>query len=155
MGGRAEGPAELKRSVRDLKKLEIKIRFGGAAPEGKPGSTRLVWDEFFDLRGIGAKRAKHSLRELSAMARDEYKAVVAAFFFEVYFRRYRETGIMDEGLYDPALLSRLGLPPGSDGAAIKRRFHALALQCHPDAGGDAEKFIELMESYRKLIARGK
>jgi len=36
---------------------------------------------------------------------------------------------------------------------VKRRFRELARQTHPDAGGDAARFIELMEDYRKLTGR--
>jgi curved DNA-binding protein CbpA len=33
---------------------------------------------------------------------------------------------------------------------IKRRFRELALKYHPDRGGDSEKFIEILDVYKKL-----
>lgn len=35
--------------------------------------------------------------------------------------------------------------------AVKKKFRELAKEYHPDVGGDSEKFIDLMENYRKLI----
>lgn len=37
---------------------------------------------------------------------------------------------------------------------IKKRFRELAKKYHPDTGGDAAMFIELMDNYRKLIEKG-
>jgi len=34
---------------------------------------------------------------------------------------------------------------------VKKRFRELAKIYHPDVGGDAVKFIELMTLYRRLI----
>jgi len=142
---------DLKRRIRKLKTLEIKIRFGGARPE----KAKLVWDEFFRLRDTGAAAAKYGLRELSAMDREQFKNVVDEFFFHVYFRFCRENGMIGGRLYDPDILSELGLPPDADQAAVKKKFRQLALKYHPDTGGDAARFIALMDSYRKLIEKGK
>ena len=53
-------------------------------------------------------------------------------------------------VYDPQLLALLGLPPYAGIAEIKQRFRALAKQYHPDYGGDAERFIELVGVYERL-----
>jgi hypothetical protein len=136
---------ELKKKLRQLKKLEIKIR---SSKEAKPPG--LVWDTFFDLRGKSSDRAKYSLDILSEMDRETLKNVIDEFFFQVYYRFYRENGMTSIPVYDPATLAQLGLPPNADYSAIKRKFRELALKYHPDTGGDAEKFIELMDSYKKL-----
>jgi hypothetical protein len=151
MSSRSAPYDELKRKIRNLKKLEMKIRFG---PAGKPAEADLVWDAFFDLHELNAGRAKYSIHTLSAMSRDEYRSIVAEFFSHVYYRLYNENGIVNQSIYDPDLLSRLGLPFGADYAAEKKKFHELAMKYHPDTGGDAAKFIELMENYKKLMDKG-
>ncbi len=67
---------ELKRKIRQLKKLEIKIWSSLTAPP-----LILVWDTFFELGGNTEKRAKYSLAMLSCMDRAELKDVIDEFFF--------------------------------------------------------------------------
>jgi hypothetical protein len=149
---------ETKRKLRKLKKLEIKIRFGGqgnaanldADSIAHSGRIRLVWDEFFSIGGRGRPAAKYSLEDVAAMDRDEYKNMLDEFFFNVYYRYYTENGITASRLYDPELLGRMGLAPDASAQDIKRRFRELAKKYHPDTDGDSSKFIELMENYQKL-----
>jgi curved DNA-binding protein CbpA len=49
----------------------------------------------------------------------------------------------------------LGLRSDADENDIKKKFRELAKKYHPDAGGDAAMFIELMDDYKKLIGKGK
>jgi len=136
---------KLKRRVRKLKKLEQIIRFGG-----EENNQNLVWDTFFDLYHNPGDTAKYTLSALSAMSQAEYENVVEAFFAKVCYEFYKENGISNTQLYDPAMLAHLDLPPTADEAAIKKRFRELAKEYHPDAGGDSEKFIALMNAYKKL-----
>lgn len=139
---------DLKRKLRELKKLEARIRFA----DGDAGkATALVWDEFFGLRGAGGKAARYPVELLAEMDRAAYKRVIDEYFACVYYRLYQERGIAAAGAYDPDLLSKLGLPMDADADAVKRRFRALAKRYHPDAGGESSKFIEFMEIYRKLV----
>lgn len=147
---------EIKQKIRKLKKLEVRIRFGvsGFSEQGlseRAKHASLVWDEFFNLNdGCGGK-AKYSLKCLSVMDKDELKDVIGEFFFSVYYRFYKENGYVNTDLYDPELLAQLGLPYDADKNTIKKRFRELAKKYHPDTGGDSMKFIQLMESYRKLV----
>ena len=55
---------------------------------------------------------------------------------------------------DPYAL--LGLRPGDGAEEARERFHALALRCHPDRGGDADAMRRLIEAYdtvRECFAR--
>jgi hypothetical protein len=147
---------EIKKKIRKLKKLEVKIRFGASGFTDDGFSDRikhagLVWDTFFDLNNGCGGKAKYSLARLTAMDKDELKEAITEFFFNVYYRFYRENGFVNTDLYDPGLLAQLGLPYDADKAAIKKRFRELAKKYHPDTGGDSMKFIQLMESYRKLV----
>lgn len=139
---------ETKQKLRQLKRFEEKLRFGGnVQPAG-----RLVWDSFFDTHEIFRGRAKYALDQLSAMSKDAYRAVVDAYIAYVYYELYKQNDIeILQGLYDPVILQKLGLSRDASAQDIKRKFRELAKKYHPDTGGDAAKFIELMETYRKLI----
>lgn len=155
MPSRSNQYDEIKRSVRQLKKLETRIRFEGMDISRRPPSADLVWAAFFDLHEVATGKAKYSIYALAAMSKDEYRSAIDEFFFHVYYRFYKENGIEDMNIYDPGILSQLGLPIDADNAAIKKKFHELAMKYHPDTGGDAARFIELMKEYRKLIGKGK
>jgi len=141
---------EIKRRVRKLKQAEIRIRFGSPGVPRRPGSP-LVWDAFFDLDGKPGREARYHLDQLASMDRSAYAEMVGTFFWQVYFQLCRETGRVLPGLFDPAALARLGLPPTADRSAVNKRFRELAKTLHPDTGGDAERFIELMEQYQALV----
>jgi hypothetical protein len=141
---------ESKRRVRKLKQAEIRIRFGTQGAPRRPGVS-LVWDSFFDLDGKPGREARYHLDQLASMDRQTYAEVVGMFFWQVYFQLYRETGRILPGLFDPDALARLGLPPTADRSAVKKRFRTLAKSLHPDTGGDAERFIELVEQVQALV----
>jgi hypothetical protein len=144
-------PIELKRKLRRLKKLEIRIRFGGIdAPK-----ERLVWNEFFGAKGGNGIPAKYGMEKLMGMDRQSLKDVLDEYFYSVYVRFYKENGIPAGGMFDPDLLSKLGLPAGSSEDDVKKRFRELAKKHHPDLGGDSGEFIELLCTYRKLTGDNK
>jgi hypothetical protein len=138
---------EIKQKLRQLKRLEEKLRFGG---EAQP-AVRLVWSRFFDTRAIPVGSPRYPLDQLSSMSKEAYKAVVDEYLAYVYYELYKESDAQLRGSYDPGILRKLGLPPDAGVQDIKRKFRELAKRYHPDTGGDAAKFIELMETYRQLI----
>lgn len=148
----SESIDEIKRKLRSLKKLEIKIRCGySGCFDGKPPKMVLVWDEFFDLNGTGNSKAQYTLRDILTKGKEEYKNIVAEYFFRVYYKFYMENGIVNLNFYDPEILRWMGLPPDAGFEDIRKRFRELAKKYHPDTGGDGNKFIELMENYKKLV----
>ncbi len=151
MSDRTMEYADMKRKLRKLKNLEIRIRFGCNALSDQSVPSKLVWNEFFDLRETDAGRARYTLRQLCAMDKETYKQVIGEFFFHVYYRFYQDNGIIRTRSYDPDILEQLDLPLQADYSAIKKKFRELAMKYHPDTGGDVDKFIELMENYKKLI----
>ena len=166
---------EIKRKLRKLKKLEIKIRFGGSFhaanigwDEGRGGSYRgggsykgggfgksaaltLIWDEFFNIGQRDHVKSRYTFDEIASMSKEEYRKIVDEFFFRVYYKYYIENGITGSHLYDPEILEWMGLQPDAGSEDIKKKFREMAKKYHPDTGGDANKFIELLENYRKLI----
>ena len=138
---------QLKRKLRQLKRLEIKIRFGG---QPVPGNRRLVWNAFFSTKAADETAVKYPLDRLVEMDRQERKQVFDEYFYRVYYQNYKERGLTIADVYDPTLLSLMGLPPHAGSAEIKARFRELAKRYHPDHGGDSEKFIELVELRERL-----
>jgi hypothetical protein len=139
--------AQLKRKLRQLKKLEITLRFGRQLV---PEHPTLVWNIFFSTNSTDSTSVKYPLPRLLEMDHYELKAVFDEYFFRVYCQNYTEQGLASADVYDPQLLALLELPPYAGILEIKKRFRELAKQYHPDHGGDSEQFIELVELYERL-----
>jgi len=140
------GIVQLKHKLRELKRVEKRIRFGDSSARGK----ELVWNRFFSTEDKDDQSVKYSLNTLLAMDRQDIKQVIEEYFYYVYYYRYKESGLGTNEMYDPALLAALGLPPDAGFEGIRSKFRELAKRYHPDLGGDNEKMIELLQTYRKL-----
>jgi DnaJ-domain-containing protein 1 len=139
---------EMKRKVRKLKHLEVKIRFNGNSKVAK----NLVWERFFDLHGDSDGTARYSINQLVSMSKEEFKSVVDEYLILLYYELQNKSGnSFSQYQYNPDILAKLNLPLSADENDVKKRFRELVMKYHPDAGGDANKFIELMENYKKLI----
>jgi hypothetical protein len=146
---------ELKQTIRRLKKLELMSRYGFSKEYlDKNTSTQfidklpLVWKDFFDLAGSNPK-ARYSISSMKAMDKEQVKQVIGEFWFMVYYKMYCEKGNQMTDIQAPELLSYLGLPFDADHTAVRKRFRELYKVCHPDEGGAADKFIELMRMKEK------
>lgn len=137
----------VKKKIRKLKKLEIQIRFGC----DKYANQSLLWSEFFDL--TGKREVKYPLSYLLTVDNNEYRRIADEFLDFIYGKLFEYLNIQDGYCFDKALLIKLDLPTNADIAAVKKRFRELAKLYHPDMGGDAQKFIELMKIYNKLIGK--
>lgn len=139
---------ELKRKLRELKKLEAQIRYKSVQ---LTQNEQYIWNEYFSTKDEDDASVKYNIKKLLTMDHKKLKEVFDEYFYHVYFQYYKENGIPAEGMYDTGLLTSLGLPPDSSIGAIKSKFRELAKKYHPDVGGDSSKFIELVKTYRKLI----
>jgi len=138
---------QLKRKLRQLKRLELTIRF---ARQAAPEQPTLVWNVFFSTKATDPAAVQYPLPRLLQMDHQELKAVFDEYFFRVYYQTYQDQGLTQADVYDPQLLALLGLPAYAGIVEIKQRFRALAKRYHPDHGGDNEQFIELVELYERL-----
>lgn len=139
--------AQLRHKLRQMTRLEIKIRFKGSPV---PLGRTLVWDEFFSTKAERDPGVNYPLDLLLEMEREERKEIFGEYFYRVYFEKFREHGLAPADIYDPALLSQLGLPPHAGFQDVKKRFRKLAKKYHPDLGGDSARFIALVETYERL-----
>jgi DnaJ domain len=139
--------AQLKRKLRQLKQLELTIRF---ERQPVPKQPTLVWNVFFSTKTVDPASVKYPLSRLLQMDHQELKAVFDEYFFRVYAQTYQDQGFRHADVYDPQLLALLELPPYAGIVEIKQRFRALAKRYHPDQGGNSAQFIELVELYERL-----
>ncbi|WJW76113.1 DNA-J related domain-containing protein [Thiohalobacter sp. IOR34] len=65
-----------------------------------------------------------------------------------FWRRYLRQDARAEAL------AVLGLEAGADEAAIRQRYRRLAMQHHPDRGGDAARLQEINAALATLLGRG-
>lgn len=135
---------DLKRTIRKYKKLEQKIRFNN-----QPTNKRLIWNDFFSNHEKDPN-VKYPLSLLLSMDKQRLKEIYDEYFYMVYYQFYKENGITFENMYDPGLLSILGLSPDASLDDIKKRFRELAKKHHPDHGGDSETIIKIIQTYKKL-----
>jgi hypothetical protein len=138
--------ARIKRTLRQLKQMEISIRF-----RDTPASAGhcLIWNAFFSTGNANAP-VRYPMNRIQDMDQETRKEIFGEFFYQVYFQYFREHGLISSMIYDPGLLGFLGLPPWAGLPDIKRRFRELARKHHPDHGGDSERFIQLVDLYERL-----
>src|SRR6476661_5879630 len=99
---------QLKRTLRELKQLEMTFRFGR---EPTPNHPPLVWEVFFSTKPGDSKLVKYPLSRLISMEHDEFKAVIDEYFLRVYFLSSQNQDVTRADVYDAELLAQLGLPP--------------------------------------------
>jgi DnaJ-domain-containing protein 1 len=139
---------QLKRTLRQLRQLELTLRFGRAPAQDHPP---LVWDVFFSTKAADSRPVKYPLSYLLQVEREEFKAILDEYFARIYAHTADGQSLNQADVYDPKLLARLGLPPDAGSNEIKQQFRALAKQYHPDRGGETTQFVELVALYESLI----
>jgi hypothetical protein len=141
---------DIKRKLRELKRLEILIRWG---KQSSPplANHHLVWNEFFSDKGDGSRPCRYPLEWVVGMSHEERKEIFGEYLYAVYYQMYKENGFVLEGMFHPRNLALFGLPANATVDEIKARFRSLAKRYHPDHGGSHEKMVELLEQYHKLM----
>ncbi|WP_276536724.1 J domain-containing protein [Tissierella carlieri] len=139
---------KLKHKLRQLKKVEDKIRFEYA---GGRVSKKYVWDEYFSTKLIDDMTVKYPISKLLNLHKQELKEIFEEYFYSVYFQKYKDIGLDFDEIQDPSVLDYFGLTPGASIDDIKKKFRELAKKYHPDHGGSSEKMIEVLDTYHKLM----
>jgi hypothetical protein len=140
----AEVAAERKRTLRSLRKLELRMR-GVPAQGGE--ESELVWATYFSTEPEARVRYPFSI--FSVLDRDSRKRVVDE-FLEAVVLRMLSPGAPQAGLRYARLLDFLGLPAAASPPDVRTRFHEMAHELHPDHGGDAGLMAELLQLYREI-----
>lgn len=99
------------------------------------------------------KALKHAFEngtdELIVMT-DKENTAAMHFLCHLFYCFCRENGDSYDLLTDLDLLTALGLPSYSDYEDVIKKFKELIKTYHPDNGGDAEKFLEIMKKYKNF-----
>lgn len=146
---------EIKRKLRQLKKLEVKVKtteqgwHNTKPPLNENEHKQLIWNKYFDLKDYSSKKIKYSLDILSGMTKDEFKEAINEYLFYVY-SYYSGENTFNVHFIDEEILTHLGLPMYADATEIKRKFRELAKEYHPDNGGDSKKFMELIDKFKNF-----
>ncbi len=130
---------ELVRKLRDLRRLERRL------VGEETGARSPLWDEFFSLReGVPVRYPFRMLLVFDRSSRDRA------------FREYLATlwirgaeGEPGRFGHDRLLLDELGLPPDTSDEEVRAAFRRLALELHPDLGGEETLMRELIDRYRR------
>lgn len=141
-------PDDLKRKLRQLRKLESRIRFKNIPSNS---SNKYIWDEYFSTKDEENRFVKYNMNLLLEMNHDQLKEVFAEYSCHVYYQFNKEKGFSSFDSHDTSLLRTLELPPYASADDIKVKFRELAKKYHPDTGGDNDTFIELVNTYKKLM----
>jgi len=139
--------SKLKRKLRQLKKMEDKIRYKHISD---PTVKKYIWDEFFSTKAISDPTVKYPISELLRLSKQELKEVYEEYFYRIYSQMYKDFGLEFDEIKDPSILSYFGLAPGASMDDIKKKFRELAKKYHPDHGGSNDKMMEILEAYNKL-----
>lgn len=127
------------RKLRDLRRLER--RLAGTTPDG----AATVWEEFFaTTEGV---RVRYPLGILRVFDRASRERAFRDYLVALWARYLSQGSARTQG--DRDLLKYLGLDPASDPQDVRAAFRRMALELHPDVGGDDETMSELIERYRR------
>ena len=141
---------ELKRKLRQLKKIERIVWYGSADAQAAGSRQQpLLWDSFFSGRkGI---RPRYPFEILLVMNGEARKRAFADYLRTVYTRGYREKGLLLPAGLDIQGLFDFDLPAEATREDVKKRFRELAMIVHPDHGGSNEAMAALLDQYHELM----
>jgi hypothetical protein len=128
---------ELVRELRDLRRMERRVL--GLAPDDP---TR-VWSEYFATES--GTRVRYPLAMMLAFDRPSRCRAIREFMLDLWVR----SGGSHAAPADARLRELLGLSPASSPDEVRAAFRRLALEIHPDLGGDTDLMAELIERYRQ------
>ena len=129
---------ELVRKLRDLRRLERRL-------SGGQGDPTEVWCEYFSL-SEGA-RVRYPFRMLQVFDRTSRERAFGEYLLALWARVGSTEPVRSAP--DRSLLDELGLGPHARNEDVRAAFRRLALELHPDVGGDEDLMRELIERYRR------
>src|SRR5690554_3048309 len=101
---------QLKRKLRQMKKIEKRIRF---SYEPSPASKKYVWDDYFSTKSLNELTVKYPLWKLIKLDEQELEETFEEYFYSVYFQHCKENGLSIDDVYDVDILSVFRLGPGA------------------------------------------
>ncbi len=136
---------ELKKKLRKLKHLEAELMDDQESVDNQT----LLWYSFFSFQK--KSNVKYPLEFMLTIDNNEYKKIAKEYIAFIYTTFFEKVCFPTKSSFNRNLLVKLDLPFDAKEDDIKKKFRLLAKQYHPDTGDDPERFIELMNVYRKLL----
>jgi len=135
--------------------MELVRAFAGEAGPLEPARGSLDGFVLNDLTlarelQLSAKEAEEEAGQLSQEHLEEMNRALDEYILrQMCFK----SEIVDEiaRLHEDSAYAILGVSSDATDAEIKRAYRLVAMQCHPDKGGDKEDFQELNNAYEKIM----
>jgi len=135
--------------------MELVRAFAGEAGPLEPARNSLDGFVLNDLTLVRELQlsAKEAEDEASQLPQDQLEEMNRALDEYILRQMCFKSEIVDEiaRLHEDSAYAILGVSSGATDAEIKRAYRLVAMQCHPDKGGDKEDFQELNNAYEKIM----
>lgn len=127
-----------------------------------PGITEKFWGYFFatvvvkyrdSMFGDFLRQRKEQYEEKKREQREYRRWVSGEAFFDDFYEQLLRGLLGDRQRRAPVeSFVALGIPETSTLEEIKKAYRGLALRYHPDQGGDANKFRQIVEAKNRCVA---
>jgi len=162
-------------SPRDYLKLQVAMEIikafcGEAGPlQAGSGSSEEAWTPAGKMAGPAQQSqfvlsdvalaqelqlsASEAEVQASSLANEELEEMNRALDEYILRQMCFKSEIVDEiaRLHEDSAYAILGVSSGATDTEIKKAYRLIAMQCHPDKGGDKEDFQELTNAYEKIM----
>merc|ERR550532_2420081 len=135
--------------------MELVRAFAGEAGPLEPARSAPEGFVLNDLTLVRELRltAKEAEEEAAKLPQEQLEEMNRALDEYILRQMCFKSEIVDEiaRLHEDSAYAILGVSSGATDAEIKRAYRLVAMQCHPDKGGDKEDFQELNNAYEKIM----
>merc|ERR550532_3445693 len=135
--------------------MELVRAFAGEAGPLEPARSAPEGFVLSDLTLVRELRltAKEAEEEAAKLPQEQLEEMNRALDEYILRQMCFKSEIVDEiaRLHEDSAYAILGVSSGATDAEIKRAYRLVAMQCHPDKGGDKEDFQELTSAYEKIM----
>merc|ERR1719421_149549 len=120
--------------------------------EGVSRNNKYVLDDKTLLRELSLT-TDEAEKEAAILTKDHLEEMNRALDEYILRQMCFKSEIIDEiaRLHENCAYAILGVSADATDAEIKKAYRIIAMQCHPDKGGDKEDFQELNNAYEKIM----
>ncbi|CAE7528782.1 DJA6 [Symbiodinium sp. CCMP2592] len=136
--------------------VDRRIQAHASLPEGPDAGTaeasHFVLSDLSLARELQLSAAEAS-KEASQLSAEHLEEMNRALDEYILRQMCFKSEIVDEiaRLHEDSAYAILGVSSSATDAEIKKAYRLIAMQCHPDKGGDKEDFQELTNAYEKIM----
>merc|ERR1712014_120971 len=135
--------------------MELVRAFSGEAGPLEPSSNSVEGFVLNDLTWVRELEltAQQAEEEASSIPQEQLEEMNRALDEYILRQMCFKSEIVDEiaRLHEDCAYAILGVSSDATDSEIKKAYRLIAMQCHPDKGGDKEDFQELNNAYEKIM----